>query len=464
MKAQLAGSVGARLASGHDFAASPPAAAGGDAQRPHLAARAARHRRRRRHERLRRRDRPAARRARRRGRDLHPGHVSGDLPPDRRARARASSCATWPPGPFEGLAKEDLPGQLCAFAAGRHAGRGPARPGLVRPRALALLALRPGRLAGRRALAASRSCTRCTRWPRSRTSQLAEGDTPEPPGRVIGEEQVVEAADRLIANTERRGRASSSTSTTPTRRKVVVVPPGVDLDPSRPATRGRGARAASACRADARRAALRRPDPAAQGSRRPAARGRRAARARDPSDADRLTVAVLGGPSGSGLARPREPRGAGAALGHRATSSASCRRSPQPSSPTGTAPPTSSSCPRTASRSGWSPSRRRRAAPPSSPPRRRPAHGGRDGAPACSSTGTTRGDWTDAVEPCSTTRAPPRPRHGGGRATPQRVRLGGDRRRAARGLPRPARSRTAAAALAARRSRPGAGRRAAVAP
>ena len=31
---------------------------------------------------------------------------------------------------------------------------------------------------------------------------LADGDTPEPEGRIIGEEQVVEAADMLVANTD----------------------------------------------------------------------------------------------------------------------------------------------------------------------------------------------------------------------------------------------------------------------
>ena len=37
---------------------------------------------------------------------------------------------------------------------------------------------------------------------------LAEGDRPEPRARVIGEEQVVAEADRLVANTPSRGRAS----------------------------------------------------------------------------------------------------------------------------------------------------------------------------------------------------------------------------------------------------------------
>ena len=41
-----------------------------------------------------------------------------------------------------------------------------------------------------------------------KNAALAEGDTPEPAGRVIGEQQVVEAADRLVANTDaERGRA-----------------------------------------------------------------------------------------------------------------------------------------------------------------------------------------------------------------------------------------------------------------
>ena len=58
-----------------------------------------------------------ARRARHRGRDLHPRHVR------RPARRRsswppASSSGTSPPARFEGLAKNDLPGQLCAFTSG----------------------------------------------------------------------------------------------------------------------------------------------------------------------------------------------------------------------------------------------------------------------------------------------------------------------------------------------------------
>ena len=57
-----------------------------------------------------------------------------------------------PAGPYDGLTKEDLPGQLCAMTAGvlrREAAR---RERLVRPDPLPLLALRAGRLAGQGAL------------------------------------------------------------------------------------------------------------------------------------------------------------------------------------------------------------------------------------------------------------------------------------------------------------------------
>ena len=55
-------------------------------------------------------------------------------------------------GPFEGLGKEELPAQLCAFTAARAARGGPARARLLRRRPLPLLALRPGRLARPRPL------------------------------------------------------------------------------------------------------------------------------------------------------------------------------------------------------------------------------------------------------------------------------------------------------------------------
>ena len=50
-------------------------------------------------------------------------------------------------GPFEGLGKEELPAQLCAFTAAVLREEAQHEPGLLRRRPLALLALRPGRLA-----------------------------------------------------------------------------------------------------------------------------------------------------------------------------------------------------------------------------------------------------------------------------------------------------------------------------
>ena len=71
-----------------------------------------------------------------------------------------------------------------------------------------------------------------------------------------------------------------------------------------PAARPAAARAGLGLPADALRAALRRPDPAAQGARRAAARGRRAARPERPALRSRLVVPVVGGPSGTGLEHP----------------------------------------------------------------------------------------------------------------------------------------------------------------
>ena len=55
---------------------------------------------------------------------------------------------------------------------------------------------------------------------------LADGDDPEPAARAIGEAQVVEAADRLVANTDEEAPAARRASTTPTPSRVAVVPPG----------------------------------------------------------------------------------------------------------------------------------------------------------------------------------------------------------------------------------------------
>ena len=105
-----------------------PAPPRGDAQRAHLAAGPARHRRRRRHERLRRRAGPPA------GRTAASRSRSSPGPPAATCRRpssspRASLVRHVTAGPFEGLGKEDLPGQLCAFTRGVMRAEAGAEPG-----------------------------------------------------------------------------------------------------------------------------------------------------------------------------------------------------------------------------------------------------------------------------------------------------------------------------------------------
>ena len=203
-------------------------------------------------------------------------------------------------GPFEGLAKEDLPGQLCAFTSGVmriEAAREPGWYDLVHSHYW--LSGQVGWLAAERwdvplihsmhTMAKVKNLT------------LADGDAPEPVAREIGEAQVVAAADRLVANTdEELDQLVGLYDADPDR--VVTVPPGVDLEVFRP-----GDRAAA-------RASLGLPRDAAvllfvgriQPLKAPDVLLRAVAHlvARDSGLRDRLVVAVVGGPSGSGLAHP----------------------------------------------------------------------------------------------------------------------------------------------------------------
>src|SRR3546814_10084361 len=80
-----------------------------------------------------------------------------------------------------------------------------------------------------------------------KNAALAAGDTPEPAARVLGEEQVVEAADMLIANTSLEAtQLIDLYGAEPSR--VEVVHPGVDLDVFTPRP---GARARLGLREDA---------------------------------------------------------------------------------------------------------------------------------------------------------------------------------------------------------------------
>jgi D-inositol-3-phosphate glycosyltransferase len=118
---------------------------------------------------------------------------------------------------------------------------------------------------------------------------------------VIGEEQVVEAADMLIANTDDEARDLVECYDAEVAR-IEVVNPGVDLDLFRP-TDQQQARARLGLPADAdvllfvgRIQPLKAPDVLLHAA--------TALLTRDPARRDRLVVAVVGGPSGSGLEHP----------------------------------------------------------------------------------------------------------------------------------------------------------------
>jgi D-inositol-3-phosphate glycosyltransferase len=214
-------------------------------------------------------------------------------------------------GPFEGLAKEDLPAQLCAFTSGLlrvEAAREPGWYDLVHSHYW---------LSGQVAWLAAE------RWDvplvhsmhtmaRVKNLTLADGDAPEPMARAIGETQVVAVADRLVANTdEEAGQLVDLYDADPDR--VVTVPPGVDLDLFTPGSRLRSRRLLG-LPADAylllfvgRIQPLKAPDVLL----RAAARLLEA----QPSLRDRLVVAVVGGPSGSGIAHPQALQALASTLG-----------------------------------------------------------------------------------------------------------------------------------------------------
>lgn len=203
-------------------------------------------------------------------------------------------------GPYEGLSKHDLPGQLCAFSAGiMHAGLSVPEGHYDLVHSHYWLSGQVGWLvADRWRVALVHSMHTMARV---KNRHLASDDDPEPLGREIGEAQVVEAADRLIANTAEEARELVELYQAPPA-KVSVVPPGVDLSTFAPGDRAAARRAVEVAPDTqlllfvGRIQPLKAPDLLL--------RAAHELLVRDPERRAGLTVAVVGGPSGSGLARP----------------------------------------------------------------------------------------------------------------------------------------------------------------
>jgi D-inositol-3-phosphate glycosyltransferase len=215
-------------------------------------------------------------------------------------------------GPLEELDKSELPRQMCAFTSG-----------LLRTEA----AHEPGHydlihshywLSGQAGHAARQ------RWgvplmhsmhtlAKVKNAALAAGDSPEPLGRVLGEQRVVDSADRLIANTaDEAEQLHTLYGADP--HQVETVLPGVDLTTFTPKDAAERSRRRLGLPQErtvllfvGRIQPLKAPDvliraAASMVEHRPELR-------------DRLLVAVVGGPSGSGRSRPTELLDLAARLG-----------------------------------------------------------------------------------------------------------------------------------------------------
>ncbi|MDP9240157.1 MAG: D-inositol-3-phosphate glycosyltransferase [Actinomycetota bacterium] len=203
-------------------------------------------------------------------------------------------------GPYEGLAKNDLPGQLCAFTSA-----------VLRAEALH----EPGwydLISSHYWLSGQVGWLAKDRWgvplvhtahtlAKVKNSLLADGDAPEPLARLIGEDQVVAEADRLVANSVGEARALIELYDAEVDR-VITVAPGVDLEQFRPGeasiarTRLGVAPDAVVLSFVGRIQPLKAPDVLLQAV--------AVLLEREAALRDRLVVLVCGGPSGSGLEHP----------------------------------------------------------------------------------------------------------------------------------------------------------------
>ena len=216
-----------------------------------------------------------------------------------------------PAGPFEELDKADLPAQLCEFTLG-----------VLRTEA----AYAPGRydlVHGHYWLSGHVGAVAKERWGvpfvqsmhtlgRVKNSALAAGDVREPDTRLRGESDVVASADRLVANTDEEARQLAGLyGADPA--KIWTVNPGVDLSifrpgPARAARRRLGLPEEGHVIVFAGRIQpLKAPDVVLRAAA-DLIRG-------DPALAGRLTVAFVGGPSGTGRADPDQLTEAAQVLG-----------------------------------------------------------------------------------------------------------------------------------------------------
>ncbi|MET0136337.1 MAG: D-inositol-3-phosphate glycosyltransferase [Kibdelosporangium sp.] len=206
-----------------------------------------------------------------------------------------------PAGPFETLDRNELPAQLCAFTAAvlrTEAANEPGYYDLVHSHYW--LSGQVGWLAR-------------DRWgvplvhtahtlAKVKNASLAKGDTPEPRTREIGEQQVVDQADSLVANTEMEANdLLSCYHADPA--KVCTVLPGVDLERFSPGSK-LAARKLLDIPADAtvfafvgRIQPLKAPDVLLRAAASLLDRGK--------ADRSKLVVLVVGGPSGTGLETPQ---------------------------------------------------------------------------------------------------------------------------------------------------------------
>jgi D-inositol-3-phosphate glycosyltransferase len=197
-------------------------------------------------------------------------------------------------GPFEGLAKEDLPAQMCAFTSGVLRAEAASAPGhydLVHSHYW--LSGQVGWLAKERWGVPLVHTAHTLAKVKNRL--LADGDAPEPMARVLGEENVVAEADRLVANTPTEARELIDLYGAAADR-VAVVEPGVDLERFRPGSKASARRRFNLPARGhiiafvGRIQPLKAPDVLL-----------RAIAELDPDVTRDLTVAIVGGNSGSGL-------------------------------------------------------------------------------------------------------------------------------------------------------------------